>query len=51
MLVIDIAAELRPVQEGYERRPYWRAAAMAMMLWTIALLGAFSGAEFIYFQF
>jgi len=51
VMVIDIAAEFRPVQASYERRPLWRATAMAMMLWMTALLGVFSGAEFIYFQF
>jgi D-alanyl-lipoteichoic acid acyltransferase DltB (MBOAT superfamily) len=51
VMAIDIAAEFRSVQAGYERQPQWRAAAMAMMLWMIALLGVFSGAEFIYFQF
>jgi alginate O-acetyltransferase complex protein AlgI len=51
VLAIDIAAECRSVQERYHRRIEWRAAAMAMMLWMTALLGAFSGAEFIYFQF
>jgi hypothetical protein len=39
------------LQAHYQRRPLWRAAAMAMILWMTALLGFFSGAEFIYFQF
>jgi len=51
VMAIDIAAEFRSVQTSYERQPQWRAAAMAMMLWITALLGVFSGAEFIYFQF
>jgi alginate O-acetyltransferase complex protein AlgI len=51
VMAIDIVAEYRSVQESYGRRIEWRAAAMAMMLWMTALLGAFSGAEFIYFQF
>lgn len=50
-IAIDIAAEFRAVQTVYARYPECRAATMAAMLWMTALLGTFSGTEFIYFQF
>jgi alginate O-acetyltransferase complex protein AlgI len=51
VIAVDIAVEFRIIHVAYARHPEWRAAAMAAVLWSIALLGTFSGSIFIYFQF
>lgn len=51
VVAIDIFAEFKIVQNFYGRRLELRAAAIAGLFWMTALLGTFSGAEFIYFQF
>ena len=43
--------ELRPVRDTFARIGALRAASVLGMLWTISLLGTYTGSEFIYFQF
>jgi len=51
LLVGVEAASLRGFAEPLRARPGWRLASAALVVWGIALLGTFSGANFIYFQF
>lgn len=51
VLAVDIASEMRPVRDVYARAGVLRAACMVVVLWTIAVLGTYTGSEFIYFQF
>ena len=51
LLVGVEAASLRGLAAPLRARPALRLASAALVLWGIALLGTFSGANFIYFQF
>ena len=51
LLVGVEAASLRGLAAPLRARPGLRLASAALVLWGIALLGTFSGANFIYFQF
>jgi D-alanyl-lipoteichoic acid acyltransferase DltB (MBOAT superfamily) len=51
VLLVDLGAEYEPLCSAYTSRASLRAAGAVAALWSISLLGTFSGSEFIYFQF
>jgi D-alanyl-lipoteichoic acid acyltransferase DltB (MBOAT superfamily) len=51
VLLVDLAAESGPLRSAYTTRVALRTSGALAALWTISLLGTFSGSEFIYFQF
>ena len=51
VFAIDLFAELRIAPVRGLNEEYVRAGRIVVLLWMIAFLGTFSGAEFIYFQF
>ena len=51
VLAVDLVAEMRPAPIARANAEYVHAGRIVVLLWMIAFLGTFSGAEFIYFQF
>ena len=51
VLLVDVLAEWRAVVATYLARPALRILGLALLCWSILLLGRFEGAEFIYFRF
>ncbi|MCE3248341.1 MAG: rane bound O-acyl transferase family protein [Geminicoccaceae bacterium] len=51
VLLVDALAEWRAVVATYLARPALRILGLALLCWSILLLGRFEGAEFIYFRF
>ncbi len=52
VVAVDGISLARPVREAWERRPFGlREAMAAVLIASIAALGTFQGAQFIYFQF
>ncbi len=51
VLAVDLVCENEKLRNRYLSSYWLRAAGMLMVLWATALLGTFSGSNFIYFQF
>ncbi|MEM8600587.1 MAG: MBOAT family O-acyltransferase [Bacteroidota bacterium] len=51
LLVGEVLALRTPMTEQVLAQPAWRVVGFAALLWAIALLGNFTGGQFIYFQF
>ena len=51
LLCVELIDERQPMWQLVDRRPDFRVASFATLLWIIAFFGVFSASAFIYFQF